>query len=116
VNKAEDTSDLNGKEGEDNKDNKALLEAQLLRLNLAEREPKVNLAYEFGRYLIRFQKYSKAEHIKANNKHQISAEAAASHLTLQGYKDLIIAAHVLIRLSRERRLTRAEQARLLLLY
>jgi hypothetical protein len=113
VDRAEDASDLNSKK---DKDNKALLEAQLLRLDLAVEEPKVDLAYEFGRYLIRFQGCSEAEHTKADNKHQISAKAAASHLTLQGYKDLIIAACVLIRLGGERRLTRAKQARLLLLY
>jgi hypothetical protein len=49
VNKAKNTSDLNSKE---DKDNKALLEAQLLRLDLAVEKPKVNLAYEFKRYLI----------------------------------------------------------------
>jgi hypothetical protein len=93
-----------------------LLKAQLLGLDLAVKELKINLAYKFGRYLIQFQEYSKAEHTKADNKHQISAKAAISHLTLQGYKDLIIAAYVLIRLGRKRRLTRAEQARLSLLH
>jgi hypothetical protein len=52
VNRAKDVSDLNNKEGKNNKDNKALLKAQLLRLDLAERKPKVNLAYKFKRYLI----------------------------------------------------------------
>jgi hypothetical protein len=116
VDRAEDASDLNSEEGENDKDNKALLKTQLLRLNLAEEEPKVDLAYEFGRHLIRFQRCSKAEHTEADNKHRISAEAAASHLTLQGYKDLIITAHVLIHLGRERRLIHAEQARLPLLH
>jgi hypothetical protein len=51
VNKAKNASDLNGKK---NKNDKALLKAQLLRLDLAVRKPKVNLAYKFGRYLIRF--------------------------------------------------------------
>jgi hypothetical protein len=109
VNRAKDASDLNSKE---DKNDKALLKAQLLRLDLAVKKPKVNLAYKFGRHLIQFQGCSEAEHTKANNKHRISAETAASHLTLQGYKNLIIAAYVLIRLSGERRLTRAKQARL----
>jgi hypothetical protein len=112
VDRAEDASDLNDEEDEDNKDDEALLEAQLLGLDLAEGEPEVDLAYEFGRHLIWFQGCSEAEHTEADNKHRISAEAAASHLTLQGYKDLIIAACVPIRLGGERRLTRAEQARL----
>jgi hypothetical protein len=51
VNKAKDASDLNNKE---NKNDKALLKAQLLRLDLAVEEPKVDLAYEFGRHLIWF--------------------------------------------------------------
>jgi hypothetical protein len=79
VNRAKDASDLNNKK---DKDDEALLKAQLLRLDLAVRKPKVNLAYKFGRYLIRFQGYNKAEHTKADNKHRISAEAVASHLTL----------------------------------
>jgi hypothetical protein len=54
VDKAKDASDLNNKKGKDNKDDKALLKAQLLRLDLTEKEPKVNLAYKFGRYLTRF--------------------------------------------------------------
>jgi hypothetical protein len=112
VDRAKDASDLNNKKSKDNKDDEALLEAQLLRLDLIKREPKVDLAYEFGRYLIWFQGCNKAEYTEADNKHRISAEAATSHLTLQGYKDLIIAAHVLIRLGGERRLTRAKQARL----
>jgi hypothetical protein len=109
VNRAKDTSDLNSKK---DKNNKALLKTQLLKLDLAVKEPKVNLAYKFRRHLIRFQGYNKAKHIKANNKHRIFAKAAASHLTLQGYKDLIIAAYVLICLGGERHLTHAKQARL----
>jgi hypothetical protein len=54
VNKAENTSDLNNKKDKNNKNNKALLKAQLLRLDLAKEELKVNLAYEFRRYLIWF--------------------------------------------------------------
>jgi hypothetical protein len=49
VNRAKDTSDLNSKE---DKNNKALLKAQLLRLDLAVGEPEVDLAYKFRRYLI----------------------------------------------------------------
>jgi hypothetical protein len=79
MDRAKDASDLNG---EEDKDDKALLEAQLLGLDLAVGEPEVNLAYEFGRYLIWFQGCSEAEHTKADNKHRISAEAAVSHLTL----------------------------------
>jgi hypothetical protein len=59
-------SDLNS---EKDKDNKALLKAQLLRLDLTVKKPKVNLVYEFGRHLIRFQRYNKAEYTKADNKH-----------------------------------------------
>jgi hypothetical protein len=82
MNRAKDASDLNNKESKNDKNNKALLKAQLLRLDLAEKKPKINLAYKFRRHLIRFQRCNKAEHTEANNKHQISAEAAASHLTL----------------------------------
>jgi hypothetical protein len=66
VNRAEDISDLNNKE---DKNNKALFKTQLLKLDLAVKKPKVNLAYKFKRYLIWFQRCNKAEYIKADNKH-----------------------------------------------
>jgi hypothetical protein len=54
VNRAKDASDLNNKKDKNNKDNKALLKTQLLGLDLTEKKLKVNLAYKFRRYLIRF--------------------------------------------------------------